>query len=192
MQKPRIIAFSGKYGTGKDSAADAVIRRLGGVHLKFATALKRSCAIITGMSEEDQFSENGKCKMIPGLDMSVARFQQLHGTIARVHIHPDIWVIPVMNQCRQLTAAGTFCVISDCRFPNEADAIRAAGGIVIRLNRRADLISSKSIAGRDPLHASETALDDYPNFDLVIENNGMHHEHIQQVLDFLRLHNDDQ
>jgi hypothetical protein len=185
---PRIIAFSGKYGTGKDSAAEAVIRRfldlgLNVSHMKFANALKQSCAIITGMPIEDQFSDEGKCRIIPRLNMSVARFQQLHGTVAREHLHPDIWVIPVLNACEAIKP--TFCVISDCRFPNELKAIHEAGGIVIRLNRRADLISAKSVAGRDPLHVSETALDDCTEFDLVIENNGTNYEHIQQVLDFV-------
>ncbi len=186
---PRIIALSGKYGTGKDSAADAVVMHFSHagfkvLHLKFADALKRASAIMTGTAEDDQYSVAGKCKQVNGLgDMTVARFQQVLGTVARVHIHPDIWVVPVIARC--LAEPATCFVISDCRFPNEVSAIHAAGGVVIRLNRRADLISAASTAGRDPTHVSETALDDYGAFDLVVENNGNQHEHISQVLQFI-------
>lgn len=186
---PRIIAFSGKYGTGKDSAADAVLKHIHHagfktLHLKFASAVKTSAALMTGMPMADQFSAEGKCKTIPGLDMTVARFQQLHGTVAREHIHPDIWVVPVVQQCRS-GSPDTVYIISDCRFPNEVKAIHELGGVVIRLNRRADLIGPASTAGRDPTHVSETALDDCTEFDLVIENHGMNHEHIPQVLAYI-------
>ncbi len=186
---PRIIALSGKYGTGKDSAADAVLRHIHHTgfkaeHLKFADALKRASAIMTGTAEDDQYSVAGKCKQVNGLgDMTVARFQQVLGTVARVHIHPDIWVVPVIARCK--AEPDTCFVISDCRFPNEVSTIHAAGGVVIRLNRRADLISAASTAGRDPTHVSETALDEYGAFDLVVDNNGNQHEHISQVLQFI-------
>lgn len=44
-------------------------------------------------------------------------------------------------------------VVTDVRFPNEADAIRDAGGVLIRLVRPS--------AGQGDAHPSETALDDY-------------------------------
>lgn len=47
----------------------------------------------------------------------------------------------------------------DVRFPDEADAIRGAGGRVVRLARG---------AGAGGTHSSETALDDYPRFDLEV------------------------
>ena len=55
-------------------------------------------------------------------------------------------------------------LIADCRFPNEVDAVKNAGGIVIKLNR--NLYEST--------HTSEIALDDnlydQSKFDLVIDN----------------------
>lgn len=53
-------------------------------------------------------------------------------------------------------------VISDTRFPNEAQAIKDHGGIVVRVNRPSKTHSS---------HPSETSLDDW-EFDWVIQNNG--------------------
>ena len=55
-------------------------------------------------------------------------------------------------------------LIADCRFPNEVEAVKNAGGLVIKLNR--NLYNSS--------HESETALDedryDQSNFDFVIDN----------------------
>lgn len=198
---PRVIAFAGKFGTGKDSCADFIaafiensffISREGGMtyysgeiicKLKFADALKNASSHMTGLPLKDQYSAEGKCKTIPGMDMTVGTFQQLLGTVARQHIHPDIWIIPVINKC--LAAKETFCVISDCRFPNEVKAIHEIGGVIIRLNRDWDLISEKSKAGRDPTHISETALDDCQDFDFVIDNHGHDNEHLRAALGYL-------
>ena len=52
-------------------------------------------------------------------------------------------------------------IITDVRFPNEVKAIKEKDGIIIRINRETDYISN---------HSSEIALDDYEDFDYVIEN----------------------
>jgi hypothetical protein len=53
--------------------------------------------------------------------------------------------------------------VSDCRYPNEAAAIRARGGLVLRVER----------PGVEPInaHRSEVALDGF-DFDAVIDNDG--------------------
>lgn len=58
-------------------------------------------------------------------------------------------------------------VITDVRFPNEADAIKERGGIVVRINRFHSVVRDHNI----PEHPSETALDNY-SFDYVIDNDG--------------------
>lgn len=62
-------------------------------------------------------------------------------------------------------------IIPDTRFPNEADAIKQNGGILIRVNR-----------GEQPTegHPSETSLDDY-EFHHTIENDGTIEELIEKV-----------
>lgn len=54
-------------------------------------------------------------------------------------------------------------VITDVRYPNEAEAIKNLGGILIRIDRNTEFIDN---------HISETALDDYNGWDYVIDNNG--------------------
>lgn len=59
-------------------------------------------------------------------------------------------------------------IITDVRFPNEYEAVKAKGGIIIRVNRPGYGTSMVSLASD---HPSETALDGH-DFDHVIENNG--------------------
>lgn len=65
-------------------------------------------------------------------------------------------------------------IITDVRFPNEAQAIKDRGGIMIRIERP----GVESHCGGQ--HPSETALDNY-NFDYVIENEGSIDELIQKI-----------
>lgn len=68
-------------------------------------------------------------------------------------------------------------IITDTRFPNEADAVKSRGGINIRLQRNNDLDNNDT-------HISETALDFY-KFDYVVDNNGTIEDLIIKVKEIL-------
>ena len=115
---------------------------------------------------------------------------QLLGTeCGRDIIHPNIWVNALfanhdkylefcmqneLSKLKDKSMMGGFSpnrssfelpnwIITDVRFPNEAQAIKDRGGILIRINR-------PQLIERDFEHLSETALDDYDGFDYVINN----------------------
>ncbi len=76
----------------------------------------------------------------------------------------DVWVNAVFTDWDGSTPT----VVTDVRFPNEAEAIVARGGVVLRVNRpgvgpREDALGQ--------VHPSETALDDW-DFDAVLVNDG--------------------
>ena len=85
-------------------------------------------------------------------------FLQRLGNAVRDAIHPDFWVNALFN-----TYTKNNIIIADVRFPNEAEAIKARGGKLIRIERPG------AGAGN---HISETALDDYTGWDIVIDNVG--------------------
>jgi hypothetical protein len=85
--------------------------------------------------------------------------------------YPNVWVASLLNKYDE----DQNWVITDVRFPNEADAVREHGGVLIRINR--DLENTSD-------HTSETALDDY-GFDLVIDNNGTLEELKDCIISFL-------
>ena len=181
--KPIIIGFSGKYKSGKDTMTSILsdyFKEQGKepIHLKFAQRLKEVTSVLTGTSVDDNFSDEGKAKLVPSLGHTLGRLQQIVGTVLRENICPDIWVKVVTDQI--LPDSNKVYIISDVRFPNEARELQKLGGKVIRLNRKTD-----SNDGRDPKHISETALDDYPDFDLIVDNNGPLEKTKEIILSFI-------
>ncbi len=76
-------------------------------------------------------------------------------------------------------------IITDMRFPNEAQAVKERGGILLRIRR--------DTAGILSNHPSETALDDYTGWDAVINNDGTLEELYQQAINItnqFNLHNE--
>ena len=82
-------------------------------------------------------------------------------------------------------------IITDVRFPNEDQAIKDRGGIVIRVNKDKFSYQSDLPETASPIehaergkelhyHSSETALDDH-EFDYVIENNDSIEELVEKV-----------
>ena len=67
--------------------------------------------------------------------------------------------------------------ITDVRFPNEVKAIKKKDGIVIRINRE---------SAYNNTHSSETALDDYEDFDYTIDNNNCIDCLIEKVKEILK------
>jgi hypothetical protein len=83
-------------------------------------------------------------------------------------------------------------IVTDVRFPNEADAIKNRGGILIRINRNSlskDKIKNaiEKTNGYLPAeHESETALDNYNKFDYIVENNSSIEELINKINNILK------
>lgn len=64
-------------------------------------------------------------------------------------------------------------IITDVRFPNEADFILSSGGILVRVERPENLRASCG-AVIDSSHPSEVSLDDWSQWSYVIYNNSRH------------------
>lgn len=177
-----IIGINGYAGVGKDTVGK-IIKELQPSKnweiKKFAGKLKEVASILTGipekMFEDQKFKKTnlGKEWSYHGLPLSVRNFLQRLGTDAlREGLHPNTWVNALMTQYKQTEYIGSNSegadiygypewIITDTRFPNEAKAIKNAGGIVIRIDRPG--ISAVNT------HLSETALDNW-NFDYKIMN----------------------
>lgn len=137
-----IVGFSGWSGCGKDTAG-AVLVELGWTRRAFADPIK---AVATDIGWRGNKDPEGR------------ELLQRLGVACREHLDPDVWIRPV------LTDPPERLVITDVRFPNEAAAIKAAGGYVIRIERPGTL----PVNG----HLSETALDRWP-FDLRVVNDDL-------------------
>ncbi|MFZ5852281.1 MAG: DUF4406 domain-containing protein [Actinomycetota bacterium] len=89
----------------------------------------------------------------------VALLQRLGTEVGRQMLGEDVWVNAALDP---LPDGGRY-VVTDCRFPNEAAAVKAAGGQMWRVER-------PGVGPRND-HPSETALDDWA-FDCVLPNEG--------------------
>lgn len=208
-----IIGVCGLIGSGKDTIADYLVNIHEFRRDSFAATLKDAVAAVFGWDRDmlegrtrssrewrEQpdawWSQRLQCRVTP-------RWVLQHwGTdVCRNHFHDDIWIASLENKLRQST---DHTVISDCRFPNEIQAIRNQGGHVIRVTRGAEpewyadcktvncgpdgtatWNSAKNRLDRWQIHASETAWIG-TKFDAVIDNNGTLDELYRQINDLLR------
>ena len=73
-------------------------------------------------------------------------------------------------------------IITDVRFPNEVEGIKDRGGIVIRVNRPRKILGKPRLLHKtESQHPSEAALDDFSDFDYVIENDGSIEDLVDKV-----------
>jgi hypothetical protein len=94
-------------------------------------------------------------------EMTAREFIQYFGTDICRKIYPDVWTDRAIKDI--LAEQSNFAIISDARFENEVEAVKKAGGKIIRLTR----------FHNEDSHVSESALDNYNGFDYVLDNANM-------------------
>jgi hypothetical protein len=143
-----IVGLVGFIGAGKGTVADLLVERHNFFKESFANSVKDSCAAVFGWDRamlEGDTPESRAWREQPdkwwsdkfGREFSPRLALQLMGTEAgRDVFHPDLWVHTVLRRCEQ--APYNNYVIADVRFPNEINAIKDSGGVVIRVRRGDD------------------------------------------------------
>jgi hypothetical protein len=140
---------------------------------KFAGKLKDMASVLTGINRQN-FEDQHFKKTVLGVEwwtpcneglqpMTVRDLLQKLGTeCMRTGLHTNTWVNALMADYKE-DNKGHYpnWVITDTRFPNEAQAIKERNGIIIRVDR----------PGIKPInaHSSETGLDNW-KFDYKIAN----------------------
>ncbi|MFD3325829.1 hypothetical protein [Streptomyces sp. NPDC058701] len=166
-----LVGLAGAARSGKDTAAEALLSA-GWQRKAFADKVKdmlyaldpvlieKVCAegVTSLRYEVDGYGWETTKDVYP----EVRQYLQRLGTEGgRAVLGENVWVDALLRDRETWGPA----VITDVRFPNEADAIRARGGLVLLIER----------PGQEPIvhagHASENALAGYA-FDGVIRNDG--------------------
>jgi hypothetical protein len=180
---PNIIGISARAGGGKDTVAKMIQSLILGSDFsleeitfnyriglllekesewkikKFAGKLKEVASIMLGVDVGMFESQSFKKEYLKEWGMTVREFFKKLGTDAiRNNLHENAWVKTFWVDYNNDNLDK--CLITDVRFPNEADSIKDRNGIVIRLTRNSE---------NEDVHPSETSLDNY-DFDYVIDN----------------------
>lgn len=170
-----IFGLSGKFGSGKDFVAKNVLYPLlpkkRTLFLAFADQLKIDGIVKDGLDREKVFGTK---------DEHTRKVLQLRGTEQGRHVFgDDIWVRYVQEWMLIHTQRGIErFIIPDARFMNELKFIKDSGGWVLRIyapnrhERALKLVSggNESIMNTLRTHASETNVDNYNDWDVIVDN----------------------
>lgn len=164
-----LIGLTGKARSGKDTFAERLVKKQGYVRLAFADTLREALLALNplvdlhGWRVRDVVEADGweEAKADPEVR---ALLQRLGTEAGRDVLGESVWVNALESR---IAAADTPIVITDVRFPNEADMIRRRGGTIVRIVR--DNLAPIDVTNAQ--HASETAMDDY-FYDWLIANDG--------------------
>lgn len=170
----KIIGLSGYARSGKDTVAEILVQQHGFERRAFADPLYEGLRLlnpIVGYVDErapagaqpdyhrlaDLVEWHGWEALKSKVPDLRPLLQRLGTEVGRNLLGQNIWVEAAT---RNLNPEGKY-VFTDCRFENEAAAVLARDGLVVRVRR----------PGYGPAnnHISETGMDDWP-FDVVIDN----------------------
>jgi hypothetical protein len=204
----QIIGIVGFIGSGKDTVADYLVNFHRFKRESFANSLKDAVSQVFGWDRElleGRTQESREWRETRDewwskrlkKDITPRYVLQYWGTeVIRKGFHDDMWVASLEHR---LLNTKNDVVITDCRFPNEIKAIRAAGGKVVRIkrgleptwfdeavsmnkgpSRNMSWALSKQKIEKLGVHASETAWVGQ-KFDVVLNNSGTIEELYQQI-----------
>ena len=158
-----IIGLSGYAQSGKDSTAELLCLNYGYTRLAFADPMRQALMVIN--PKLDSITRVSDLVEDYGWDVTkrnpeVRRLLQVLGTdFGRKMLGDDVWIKIALLGIKSEDKI----VISDVRYPNEAQAIKNLSGSLWRINRH----NHSAVNG----HTSEHAMDNYM-FNHVIYNDG--------------------
>lgn len=197
-----IIGLSGYARSGKDEAAKVLVNEFGFTRVAFADKLRevlyalnpivapskelyftRSKAVVNLQEVIDVYGWDNYKETEYGAE--IRRLLQRLGTEAgRQTLWDSIWVDAALTGHPE----DARLVVTDCRFPNEAQAIKDRGGVMVRIKRHGPdgILLGPATAPDGTVHASETSLDDW-SFDYTVMNDydtvDKYHNHIRRFID---------
>jgi len=142
-----LFAFSGLKGSGKDTAANVLIKEYGFTKIAFADAVRELALVIDpwivsetrygpDISRLSILVENMGWDYLKRNIPEVRRLLQVIGTEGgRMLVGENVWVDILAKRYPDIADEDVRYVITDCRFDNEVEFVRNNGGKLIWINR---------------------------------------------------------
>jgi hypothetical protein len=167
------IGFGHKQRSGKDTAADYLISKYGGMKLKFADPLyeiESLCHKFVNLPPPNTYTKAQR-----------RDFLQFIGTQWGRTLDYNVWARMMDDKLTKLESIyqpspklfdsidmEAHFFVTDVRFPNEVEVLKKHGFTIIRIDRSEEL---RDLTG-NPNHESEISLDGHHYYDHIIDNNG--------------------
>lgn len=170
-----VIAISGKQGSGKNFIGEQVLHKMLSekptLFCSFADHFKVDAIVKDGLDREKVFGRKDEFTRVTLQRRGTEEGRDKYGE--------NIWVDLLYEWMLLHQSRGTKRIfVLDVRFSNEIEFVKQIGGTVIRINspkrtwdtvlKEADGDEEKAL--KITLHPSETSLDDYTEFDYIIDN----------------------
>ena len=163
----KIIIFSGKQYSGKDTAAKILLDNIPNYRrCAMGDIIKLTYGKQKGLTYEQIES-----------DKSLYRADLIElGNWGRAQ-HPDYWLNKIIAQEGNI-------VVTDVRVPHEYEIFKAAGAITIRIEASREVRALRGeLVGED--HITEVGLDNIKDWDFVVDNNSDYDNLKSQILNIV-------
>ena len=158
--------MSGKARSGKGTAAEVILKKYTGATFAFADDIKMIAYVYFGW-------HGGKDKLGRKLLQDI-------GT-AGTNYNRDIWADKVVDRIQEWSLQSSdnqLAVVTDTRYPNEIQRIKHEFSDVVTIRITRDSVEKLK-------HPSETALDQWTDWDYLVENNGSLEEFQKKILEIM-------
>lgn len=182
----RIVGLAGLAGCGKDTVARFLCETQCFVQIALADPLRDGLKSMFGLTDDVFEQRDLKEQRISWIGRSPRWLMQTIGTEwGREMVNPNVWLNVAARRINAIKAIAEHqhvagIVVSDIRFENEADWLRAQGGVVWHVRR-----PGSGLVGFDGHHASEKTIPRHEN-DRVIDNEATIdelHERVAEIVE---------
>lgn len=151
--RPALIGITGAARAGKDTLGSGLALHAGFVRLSFAQPIRAFVADLLGLTVPELEPIKEVSQSVLGGKTPRFAMQTLGTEWGRCMMDSDLWVRAAITKAAYWRDQGRPVAITDVRFPNEAEAIRDAGGDVIKITR-----PGYGLSGQASVHVSEQGI----------------------------------
>ncbi len=162
-REPKIFIVAGKANSGKDTTCELIdnyikIKGLKAINLQFSSYIKMYAKEISGWNGQ----EDTKPRSL---------LQELGTEIIRSKIDNLFFIKRIIGDIEVYSYYFDVITISDTRLPEEIENIKASFKNAVSINLIRPNFEN-SLTGKERKHRTETALDDFKDYDYTIINDG--------------------